>query len=171
MTRTLSENDTLKWEHDGDCYLIHMVKDPDPLNPRRSRDPIATMACWHGRYYLGDELDGTPKNFWRQMVADNVSAREILTAIQNGKLSGLQVKQHDHDPLVDIYYLSITKDGAGKQTERWELFYSNVALEDLFECLSQDLTIRYCMALLEPYIECIPLWLYDHSGITHALWE
>ena len=32
--------------------------------------------------------------------------------------------------------------------------------------LMDDLTVRHCMILMEPYAEWLPLWLYDHSGIT-----
>lgn len=36
------------------AVLLRIVIDPEPCNPRTDFDNLATMACWHRRYCLGD---------------------------------------------------------------------------------------------------------------------
>ena len=36
-------------------YRIDIIDDPDPINPRKEFDNLATLACFHRRYNLGDE--------------------------------------------------------------------------------------------------------------------
>ena len=33
---------------------IEIVRESDPINPREDSYNTGTMACWHGRYILGD---------------------------------------------------------------------------------------------------------------------
>ncbi|MFA6926801.1 MAG: hypothetical protein WCQ69_07390 [Bacteroidales bacterium] len=35
--------------------VLRVFYDPDPLNPRTEFDGVATIACWHRRYNLGDD--------------------------------------------------------------------------------------------------------------------
>lgn len=42
-----------EYMHNG-CR-IRIISDEDPPHPRKDWDNLTTMACWHGRYNLGDE--------------------------------------------------------------------------------------------------------------------
>jgi len=111
-TLNMYDNDTLKWEHDGKLYCLHIQTDEEPMNPRRDwENPGTLMACWHRNYDLGDEIsDKEPEDFWKRLVRENVPGDEY--------------------PCAD------------------------------------ELTIQECMDLMRPYAVWLPLWLYDHSGIT-----
>ena len=43
---------------------------------------------------------------------------------------------------------------------------TGLRLDAVADHLYDDLTVRHCMMLMEPYAVWLPLWLYDHSGIT-----
>ena len=43
---------------------------------------------------------------------------------------------------------------------------TGLRLDAVADHLYDDLTVQHCMILMEPYAEWLPLWLYDHSGIT-----
>lgn len=36
-------------------YTVKVLHDPDPMNPRKEWDNLATMICFHRRYNLGDD--------------------------------------------------------------------------------------------------------------------
>lgn len=49
----LKEYELRRFEHNNRTVVIYA--DPDPLNPRKEYDNIATLSCWHRRADLGDE--------------------------------------------------------------------------------------------------------------------
>ena len=93
MTLNMYGNDTVKWEHDGKLYCLHVQMDEFPLDPRRDWDnPITVMACWHSRYRLGDDIqDRSPEDFWNRLVRENVPESEVLAAAEAGKLTGIRI--------------------------------------------------------------------------------
>lgn len=97
------ETKTVETKH-GD-FVIKIMQDEDPLNPRRDWDPIGNMICWHRRYDLCDKHN----------YADSV-----------------------------------------------ELF-AEIAGVDQYEYEERKEELR---ALAEQKAIIIPLYLYDHSGIT-----
>lgn len=48
-------------------YVIRIEPDPDPQNPR-DWDNVGTMACWHGRYTLGDVQPAEPPLVYRVLL-------------------------------------------------------------------------------------------------------
>lgn len=167
-TLYMGDNETAKWEHDGKTYCLHIRQDSDPLNPRADYDNITIMACWHRNYSLGDDKTATdPEDFWRQLVRDNVPTSEIAKAAVDGKLPGIRIAQSEESPnLVDIYETYGLATVLGNSDPSETLEYEGVLKDAIAECLMDDLTVRHCMTLMEPYAEWLPLWLYDHSGIT-----
>lgn len=168
----LHDNQTIKWTHDGERYCLHIRQDDFPDNPREwdTDNHLTTMACFHPRYDLGD-ADATKGldqiGFWQKLVCDNVSENEILAAAENGKLAGIRLaKNEENEELINIYETVRlnTVFGVGKPYESLE--HEGVAKDAVAQYLLDDLTIGHCMALMEPYAEWLPLWLYDHSGIT-----
>ena len=53
MPLYLGDNDFVKFEHEGKHYVLHIHDDPYPDDPR-NWGGLATMACFHRRYNLGD---------------------------------------------------------------------------------------------------------------------
>lgn len=165
----LSDNDTIKWEHDGKLYCLHVQRDESPMDPRRDWDhPGTIMACWNRRHSLGDEIqDKEPEDFWHRLVREHVSEAEILKAARDGKLNGIRLSQNEENPeLVDIYELCQWRSVFGNSEPREALEYEGISADAVADYLMDDLTIGHCMTLMEPYAEWLPLWLYDHSGIT-----
>lgn len=168
----LNDNKTIKWTHDGERYCLHIHQDNSPDDPRES-DPgnqLTTMACWHRRYNLGDAsaTKGMDQDeFWQKLVRDNVDAAEILAAAESGKLAGIRLQKNKENPeLTDIYETVRWESPIGNSKPYESLEYEGLAHDSVAEYLLDDLTISHCMTLMEPYAEWMPLWLYDHSGIT-----
>lgn len=151
----LFNNDTLKWESEGKLYCLHIQMDNDPMNPRRDWDNVTTMACFHNRYDLGDDLPyKSPEEFWQHLVRENVSKDEIYQTAKAGKLEGIRCASNVENPCtVDIY-------------EGGDLVYDRIPKDLLVDYLMEDLTIAHCMVLMQPYAEWLPLWIYEHSGIS-----
>ena len=99
MSINLYDNDTIRWEHGGRLYLLHVHSENCPDNPRDEDGNVCVMACWHRRYTLGDKNDHTePELFWRSLVHQYVPYHAILDAARNGELSGIRI-----EPIGNIY--------------------------------------------------------------------
>lgn len=167
-TVNLYHNETMRWTaSDGTNYLVHVLTDDFPDNPRKAWDtPLTTMACWHSRYALGDDIgNAPPEDFWRELVRSNVPELEIVEAVEAGKLPGIRLVQKEGG-FVDIYETTFLATPLGNSPAIEGLEYEGVPREAAAQYIMDDLTITHCMTLMEPYAEWMPLWLYDHSGIT-----
>lgn len=165
----LYDNDTVKWQHDGKMYCLHIRQDDTPLDPRRDWDhPGTIMACWHRRYNFGDEIrDKIPEEFWQRLVRENVPDTEILEAAEAGKLVGIRIARNSKNGnLTDIYETVQWNTVIGNGEPSEELEYEGIPREAVAGYLMDDLTITHCMILMESYAEWLPLWMYDHGGIT-----
>lgn len=61
---------------------IDILFDPDPVNPRKEFDHVATMVCWHRRDNLGDEQPGCePEEYLTGLMSSETQTR--LERIQN----------------------------------------------------------------------------------------
>lgn len=168
----LHDNQTIKWEHEGERYCLHIRQDTHPENPREW-DPdnsLTTMACWHPQHPLGDTnvTKGlSMEEFWQRLVRDNVGEDEVLAAAETGKLTGIRLQKNQENPeLTDIYETVQWRTAIGISDPYESLEYKGVARAGVAQTLLDVMTVGHCMTLMEPHAEWIPLWLYDHSGIT-----
>ena len=163
----LYDNDTLKWAYDGKHYCLHIQRDDFAESPR-DWDNLAVMACWHRSYRLGDKIDeNSPELFWVHLVRQYVPTDEIVSAAKDGKLAGIRVEAHKKGrKLLDVYETYYLDTVLGKSEASESLEYEGIPEDALFSYIEDDLTIAHCMTLLEPYAEWMPLWLYDHGGIS-----
>ena len=159
---------TLRWTNDGTRYLARILYDPMPDDPRKLSEPLGTMACWHGRYCLGDDLDcKSPGDWWRRLVSASVSDEEIADAAINGRLHGIRVVPSEDTPLLyDIYETCYLAGWQSTREAEEYLEYAGIPESAIADYLFDDLTIIHCQELLKPYAFWLDLWLYDHSGIT-----
>ena len=164
----LHDNSTVKWEDEGKRYCLHIRQDSESGNPREWADNIDIMACWHRNYSLGDKVDEkTPEEFWRRLVRDNVSNAEIYAAAEAGKLYGIRLAPNAEEPeRVDVYETYYLRTVLGNSDASEVLEYEALSKDGVVDYIMDDLTESHCMTLMEPYMECMPLRLYDHSGIT-----
>ena len=161
MAIFISDNNTIKWNHNGIHYCLHIHSDDEPCDPRKDYDNTATMACWHRQYSLGDDIGkATPEEFWQGLVRDNLSEDEILTALKAGKARGIRIEQVGDD-LYNVYESYMNIEG-----EKEGLVYEGIPECNLVPYLLDDLEVADCTQLLDDNLVWLPLWLYDHSGIT-----
>lgn len=159
------DNSTIKFAHDGKKYCIHIQLDEDPLNPRTDWDNPTTMACFHSRYRLGDDIpEKTPEEFWNSLVSKYVSGDEFTKFLMADELIDSHVKACAGQEN-EIY-------ATNKLYDFWDTGYSKntpigegIPYSELPKWMG-DMSIRDCMKLLEGYCEWKNLYLYDHGGLT-----
>ena len=142
----ISDNDYFRWQYNGNEYVLHIQQDSDPEDPRTLYDHDCLMACFHPRYRLGDTIDQRePEAFWQGLVRKYVPEATLFNKA-NAK----------PDEIPDRY---TWEDNDGT-------VYGNLTSWKVCLYYVEDLTIPQCQSLLYPYLVSLPLWLYDHSGIT-----
>lgn len=166
LALNMYDNDMVEWENGGKLYRLHIQRDDCVNSPREEWDNITIMACWHRRYSLGDKInDKEPEDFWRRLVRENVPEEDVFRAARDGKLQGIRLKWKAKG-VYDIYETCYWRTAIGRTEPEESLEYEGVSKDSVVYYLMDDLTVGHCMALMEPYAEWMPLWLYDHSGIT-----
>lgn len=156
----IHDNMTIKWKSHGVqfCALFKLDDDADLANPRQG-DRDTVMACFHPKYTLGDDLGATaksPEEFWREMVKTNVSARELVEAARNEVISGLRIVEKDGDRF-DLCSLDNGKS---------EAIYVGLPEEALPSAILEEIDVKGAMDVMEKHAVWLPLWLYDHSGLS-----
>ena len=142
----ISDNDYFRWQYNGNEYVLHIQQDSDSEDPRTLYDHDTLMACFHPRYRLGDTIDQRePEAFWQSLVRKYVPEATLFNKA-NAK----------PDEIPDRY---TWEDNDGT-------VYGNLTSWKVCLYYVEDLTIPQCQSLLYPYLVSLPLWLYDHSGIT-----
>ena len=155
----LGDNETVKFTYNGDRYCVHIRQDDVAFNPRDDYN-VTTMACFHSRYRLGDNVGtGAPERFWIDLVNKFVTQSEVFAALEVGDLHGIRIQANVADKnMYDVYERVMN----GSEY----IAYACLTADEVVEYIMDDLTIQSCQHLLEPYLEWMPLWLYDHSGIS-----
>ncbi len=121
----------------GVLHRITIEQDTDPFNPRTDRDNLGTMVCWHRNYKLGDEQPNMSRDEYRRNLAIRFDPK-------------LEDRLERIDERYGQSYYRLT----GREGERqWRIDY-NEAIEEAVD------------AVLDKHIVQLPLYLYDHSGIT-----
>ena len=161
-------------------HKLIVERDDYPDNPR-SWDNIGTMVCFHSRYNLGDKhYYGSPAEFLLDLLnnADlggiEGAAREDIFEAGSGIFEEVyyfwletQCKQDVRDVLdfLKDEYESFSMESIGRflVRENWDLF---------IDCVSwvspRDIEVNelyYLVRATDQYV-ILPLYLYDHSGIT-----
>lgn len=118
-------------------YRLKIELDDDPMNPRKEWDNLGTMVCWHDRYTLGDEQPRPNPQEYRLDMAERY--RPGL----GERLDRECEKMRD----------AIGAPWGSREWLRAQREVDNYAEARVDRVLAQH-TIE------------LPLYLYDHSGIT-----
>lgn len=74
-------------------YLLQIMYDNEPLNPRTDYDNFGRMVCWHNRYNLGDEHSfANPNDFLQDLVRRTVSEYALFEFVRSGKAPTTELK-------------------------------------------------------------------------------
>jgi len=119
-------------------FNINIYYDEDPaMNPIEDFDMFGQMACWHNRHNLGHKQpDCDPKEFMQQLAIEA-------------------------DPYIENR-IDYWENGIGWR--RLSIKYPNLMDQAVSECEARcDNIIEKA---IDQYYVMLPLYLYDHSGIT-----
>lgn len=119
-------------------YVIHIHADDSPESPR-DWDNLGKFYCCHSRYSLGDEQIDDPETFL-------------------GELAGLDFDDEFGNRLHRVWDWVTTRYGRGWETGVVFDYYT-------IETAARARFDKLVKAALEEFI-ILPLYLYDHSGIT-----
>lgn len=156
--------DALKYRYNGQEYVVQFFPDEYVSEtPRDWENCGAKMISFHPDYRIGDEHDyKNSEEFWTDMVDQFVPRETILQHLKDGNLGGIRLERN---PEHNEYY-AVYESGFWAKQDEWYLQYDKVAECDLASRIIGDISERDCMMLCVPYMEALPLWLYDHSGIS-----
>ena len=161
------------YKDNGKLMRLHIEQDNDPLNPRYDWDGnIGKMMCWHRDYRLGDYKENEfsdNEDFLNDLVRNNLKEKSIINYVKAKKASnGLELKYDRHEKVWQLwgtYYwfpLGTSKEAKFDVIKEYESL--DWLVDDMIEALPQ----KDKWHLLEKHanIVYLPLYLYDHSGIT-----
>ena len=152
-------------------FIIKMVQDEGVETPRTSHDNLATMVCFHSRYNLGDEHNyGDAEEFLQSLAEDLLETETAKKFIAQKRETEFQfeiVKNEDGEYIIQTE--SSHNPFKGETYE--EKDEAKEAIDDEFETwLEQEfletLSVKELVEIVKEENVILPLYLYDHSGIT-----
>lgn len=156
--------DALKYRYNGKEYVVQFSRDEDVFdNPRDWENNGTQMICFHPEYRIGDDHDyKNSEEFWNDIVHQFVPRDIISQELEAEKLDKIKlVRNPDRPEYYDVY-----ESGFYPNENEWYPQYEAVAKPDLVSYIIGDISEMDCVRLSMPYIEVLPIWLYDHSGIS-----
>ena len=149
-------------------YLLQVMYDTDPLNPREDYDNFGHMVCWHSRYNLGDKHDYEDTNeLFQRLVLDSISADTVIDFVKSGKAEGIRLVQNADTSQWEIQSMS----SYYKDWRSDYIFYDSFesSKQEIFESLVDSLSNKDLYALASEKNIILPLNLYDHGGISMSV--
>lgn len=149
-------------------YLLQVMQDDEPLNPREDYDNLGKMVCWHNRYNLGDKHDYEDTNeLFMRLVLDSISADTVIDYVKSGKAESVRLIENISTHEWEIQSLSY----------RYKDWCSDVVFtgsfesiqQEMFESLVESLSNKDLYVLASERNVVLPLNLYDHSGISMSV--
>ena len=156
-------------------YTLCVHYDEYAESPRKW-DNLGRMICFHSRYSLGDEHNyGDPIDFLRDAYAHAISdnGKALVRYLKSGKAHGAYLEYNRSTHEWDLHECTYLRTVLGHSEPGWEITKSapKSQLRDdgwfwdyMLECLTESDLVELLNAL--PGCVLLPLYLYDHSGIT-----
>lgn len=170
MSFYISDGKYIRFKYGEKLMVVMFREDMEPINPREWSDELGKMVCWHGRYRLGDRHDyRDPEDFLRGLTREIISWELIAGKIINGETQMKVVRDDDPEnetpfSLVVPYILPWKGEYEICKAKTVDELFSQFNRDAILE----DLTTTELHGLLQESddIVLLPLWLYDHSGIS-----
>lgn len=162
-------------------YLLQVMYDDEPLNPRTDYDNFGKMVCWHSRYNLGDEHHfSDPNDFLQDLTRRTVSEYALFEFVRSKKA-----------PTTELVY-DRSRNGweIGSYDDYFKKWFQGNFFEGSLEanksevkdCLIDTMSNAELLAIASQKNIILPLNLYDHSGLSmsassfigraqHAEWD
>lgn len=145
-------------------YMLQVMYDTEPLNPREEYDNLGHMMCWHKRYNLGDENRFKDSNaFLQNLVKRTVSEYAIIGYARFGRSDTIRL-------LYDRAAHGWTVESYNRYDQHWyqeDYFEGN--LEDnkkaVAESLVESMDDNDLFRIASAKNVILPLYLFDHSGL------
>lgn len=145
--------------------MLMILYDSDAENPRTFSETFGTMVCWNRSHNLGDEHEfSEPNDFLMDLVRESFSDDEIIEYVKANSIENFRVNFDNENEMWQI-------EGRCKSDEEWSCIdYFEGDFEEvkgeIAESLVNELSNNELIALAKNKNEIVPLYLYDHSGIT-----
>lgn len=151
--------------NEGAAYTLKIEHDDMPLNPRIDYDTFGKMCCWHSRYNLGDKHDFTdPDDFLKSLVCDTISPDELVDFIKNDGCNSVKFR---HDSNKNEWILMDMNEYTGEWFDGEVFTDSELENPELaMDVILEVLPTHTLKELAERENLMLPLYLYDHSGIS-----
>lgn len=170
MSFYISDGNYIRFKYGEKLMVVMFREDMEPENPRERSDELGKMVCWHGRYRLGDRHDyRDPEDFLRGLTREIIPWELIAGKIINGETQMKVVR--DDDPENETPFSLVVPYILPWKGE-YEICKAKI-VDELFsrfnrDAILEDLTTTELHGLLQESddIVLMPLWLYDHSGIS-----
>jgi hypothetical protein len=159
-------------------YTLFIVDDDHPQSPREDRDNFGKMICFHKRYSLGDDHDHKePRDFLHDILFSRYSSypdsqygKPVYDYLKSGnaKEARLEYNRSTREwELLESNHWNGKNDWYTKSSYPASLKGSDVPDWFLDDCLS-TLRLSELKELTDKMngMVILPLYLYDHSGIT-----
>lgn len=152
--------------------VLKIMVDEDLQNPREWEDNLGTMVCFHRRYNLGDQHSyRDPREFLEELANEFINSEKATTILKrkaDEEFGQYYVTQDEECKYVidsesgynPFYrYVYDTEQEAMDDLEAEKQYWvENYALQELED--------EELMEIIEANAVILPLYLYDHSGIT-----
>jgi hypothetical protein len=154
---------------ENEKMILRIVQDEDISSPREY-DNLGTMMCWHNRYILGDKNNfSEPKDFLLSLAEDyqeGETYKRIAKIKTDKEFEGLKVVLKSDEYIIE---------SNGNNNPFWKYTYDTFdeAQNDLTDTIKEweeemlnELNDEELMEIIEQHVVILPLFLYDHSGVT-----
>jgi len=143
---------------------VAIMRDSHPDNPRTDWDNLSKMICWHRRYNLGDKHNyADSERFAVDLASKYVPEKDIFAYIQSGNCRDFDLVE-DGD-FYGVEYHGIESRKLDIRLDR-DLNVVSSGNFDMKWDIIDDMTTRELLQLASDHVAILPLYLYDHSGIT-----
>ena len=151
--------------------VLKIMVDENAQNPREW-DNLGTMVCFHRRYNLGDQHSyRDPREFLEELAyefIDTPKAQEVIKKLVDKEFEGFTIEEsvygeyfikssYGYNPFGFYTYDTYEEAEADLESEK-ENWVENYAIQELED--------EELIEIIEANAVILPLYLYDHSGIT-----
>lgn len=155
-----------------------ILQDTDPENPRDPsyQENLGNMVCWHKRYNLGDKHNwDDPIDFAQDLALKNTNWSELLQYIKDGHTKDLRLMPEGEG--YQLQYRSMFDNNKWSDMDGFKFpadFSDSAAISkrvwdeaqgEITDVLKEMYTPEL-IALCKDKVAILPLYLYDHSGLT-----